>query len=267
MPNAHTHIDGLNIHYFEAGAPSAAPPVLYVHGTGCNGRVFERHVEALAPDFRSVAIDLPGHGRSEGRGFRSAIENAFYVAGLAKSLGWEQWVVAGHSLGGAVALSVATYFPEQLAGLMLIDTGARLRVNPKIIERARMVAAGEIAAGGHDASSYASSTPQSVIDSVAALVADEDAEVTYRDWIADDSFDCMSRVQQIRTPTLAICGEQDEMTPLRNHVFFEKTMPNCRLEVVPDAGHWPFVEQPERFDEIVRGFLSGLESSSLELGR
>ncbi len=253
-----TRIDGLDIHYVEAGAGTSGPPVLYVHGTGCNARVFERHMEALAPEVRSVAIDLPGHGRSGGRGFRSAIEQAFFVAGLADRLGWDRWVVAGHSLGGAVALSVAIYFPSQLAGLMLIDTGARLRVNPKIIERSRLVAAGELEAGAHDSSSYAPSTSQGVIDGVAALVGDADPEVTYRDWIADDSFDCMSRVQHIETPTLAICGEQDPLTPLRNHLFFQKTMPNCRLEIVPEAGHWPFAEQPDHFDAAVRDYLIGL---------
>ena len=80
---------------------------------------------------RVNAIDL------DGRGFRGAADHGAIVAGLAHHLGWERCVVAGHSMGGGIALSVALYYPELLNGLMLIDTGARLRVHPAILRAAR----------------------------------------------------------------------------------------------------------------------------------
>jgi len=62
----------------------------------------------------------------------------------------------------------------------------------------------------------------------------------------------------ITVPTLAICGQEDQLTPVRYHEFFRDHLPNCQLEVVPDSGHWPYAEQPELFDRAVRGFLDSL---------
>ena len=252
-------IDGLRIHCREGSVRNPdGRRVLYVHGTGCNGRVWQRHLEAIGDQHHAIAIDLPGHGQSDGDGFRGAADYAHFVASLADRLGWDRWVVAGHSLGGAVALTVAVYYPEKLSGLMLIDTGARLRVSPEILKRAQSAAAGDRTSVSDGPSSYAPTTPQSVIDGMAELIGEIDPRVTLKDWIADDSFDFMSRVHQVEVPSIAICGEQDPLTPVRNHRYFRDQMPNCSLEVIADAGHWPYVEQPEAFDRAVRRFLSSI---------
>src|SRR5262245_11612360 len=99
---------------------------LYVHGTGRNGRVWEDHMAAIAETHTPVAIDLPGHGRSSGRGFRGMADYAHVVMELGRALGWERFVVAGHSLGGGVAITAALYHPEEhIAGcrLAIIDGG------------------------------------------------------------------------------------------------------------------------------------------------
>ena len=137
-----TDIDGLRIHYHAVGDPTQqkGQRVLYVHGTGCNTRVWEQHMTALAEAPTPVAIDLPGHGQSAGRGFRGAADYSYFVVGLAPALGWERFVVAGHSMGGAIALTTAIYHADRLNGLLLIDTGARLRVHPDILQAAQLAA-------------------------------------------------------------------------------------------------------------------------------
>lgn len=256
------NIDGLKIHYHTAGDPSATTGhrVLYVHGTGCDGRVWQRHMEAIAGEHTSVAIDLPGHGQSEGNGFRGVADYAYFVAELAKHLGWNRFVVAGHSLGGGIALALAVYHPEALEGMMLIDTGARLRVNPTVLENARRAVEGGELLPIDPRMGYAKSTPQSVIDSIEVLTADADPRVTYKDWISDDSFDFMSRVSRIDVPSIAICGDEDEFTPVKYHEYLRDRMPNCQLEIIPQAGHWTYTEQPEIFDRTVRTFLGKLPS-------
>ena len=253
-------IDGLNIfyHHHQPASGAAGQRVMYIHGTGCNGAVFARHLESVAVRHEVVAIDLPGHGKSAGTGFCGMADYAHVVAALINRLGWTSCVVAGHSMGGGVALSVGLYFSPLVHALMLIDTGARLRVNPKLIAIARAIAEGRYQARDDSRMGFADSTPQSVVDAMNAATAGCDPWVNYKDWIADDSFDVMSRVAGIDMPTLAICGERDPLTPLKYHEYLRDHMPNCQLEVVANAGHWPFAENPNVFDEKVLRFLASL---------
>ena len=255
-------IEGLRIVYDHRRPPSGdgrgRGRVIYIHGTGCTGRVFERHLAVVAAEHEVVAIDLPGHGESEGSGFRGVADHAFFTAGLIEHLGWERCVVAGHSLGGGIALAVAVYFPELVEGLLLIDTGARLRVDPAIIETARRTAAGRDIAAGDPRRGFAQRTSQAVVDETDILRGECSPEVTYKDWIADDSFDFMSRLPHILVPSLAVCGDEDEFTPVKYHEYFRDKLPDCRLEIISGAGHWPFVEQPDTFDRCVLRFLDEL---------
>lgn len=255
-----TTIEGLSVSYdhYRPSADLAGQRIMYIHGTGCNAKVFAGHVRAISDQHEAVVIDLPGHGGSEGSGFRSATEHAFFVGALIKQLQWESCIVAGHSLGGGIALAVALYFEELVGGLMLIDTGARLRVNPKVLELARKAAEQGSAGSGDSRLGYADSTAQGVVDGVNAVTAGCDPEVVYKDWIADDSLDFMSRLRQITVPALAICGEQDPLTPVKYHEYLRDKLPQCELVTVANAGHWPFVENPDAFDAAVSEFLSDL---------
>jgi len=250
-------IDGRTIHYHVAGG-GAGQRVLYVHGTGCNGAVWGPHMRALAAAHTAVAIDLPGHGQSSGPGFRGVADYAHFVVELARTLGWERFVLAGHSMGGAVALLTAIYHPERLAALVLVDTGARLRVDPRLLR-----AAGEAARSGQSPAAdrswaFASTTPASVVEAVAALTASTDPAVTYADWIADDTFDVMSRVREIARPTLIVCGAEDRLTPVKYHRFLADQIAGSRLTIIDRAGHWVFWEQPEAFTRTVGAFLDEL---------
>ena len=169
-------IDGLRIHYHAPRDPARAQGqrILYVHGTGCNGRVWEDHMAAIAesayagrdrpPGPRPVRRPrLPRDGGLRARG---------HGAGL--MLGWDRFAVAGHSLGGGVAITAALYHPERLTGIILVDTGARLRVNPELLRASRAAAAAGRARPTDRAWGFAASTPQRVVDALEALTADTD---------------------------------------------------------------------------------------------
>jgi pimeloyl-ACP methyl ester carboxylesterase len=253
-------IAGRTIRYHAADRPQ--PPtghrVLYVHGTGCDGTVWGPHMAAIADVHEPVAIDLPGHGRSPGPGFRGVADYAHFVVELARALDWDRFVLVGHSMGGAIALLTALYHPEHLAGLVLVDTGARLRVDPALLRDAREAALRGRSAGSDRAWAFAPGTPQEVVNAVHALTEGTDPSVTHGDWIADDTFDVMPRVSQIRVPTLAVCGAEDRLTPVKYHRFLAAQIPGCRLTIIEGAGHWVFWEQPEAFTRAVRAFLDEL---------
>ncbi len=254
-----TTIDDVEIHYLHR-QPSTpgGQRVLYVHGTGCDARVFERHLAVIGARHEVAAIDLPGHGRSGGRGFRGVADYGAFCAGLIEALGWSDCVVAGHSLGGGVALAVALYDAALVRALLLVDTGARLRVAPQIIRAARAAAAAGRRATGNPRLGFADSTPDSVVEAVRELTADCDPDVVMRDWIADDTCDFMHRLKDIDRPALALCGREDVLTPLKYHLYLREHLPRCSLSILDDCGHWPFFERPEVFDAEVGAFLDGL---------
>ena len=257
-------IDERTIHYHAVGDPARPKGrrLLYVHGTGCTGEVWGPHMGAMAEAHTSVAIDLPGHGRSPGRGFRGVGDYTYFVVELARMLGWDRFVIVGHSLGGAVALLTALYHADRLDGLVLVDTGARLRVDPALLRASRDAAEKGRAPASDRSWAYASTTPQAVVDAVEKLTADTDPRVTYCDWIADDTFDVMSRLKDVGVPTLVACGAEDRLTPVKYHQFLAAQIPGARLTVVEKAGHWMFWEQPDAFTKHVRAFLDSLPSSA-----
>lgn len=254
-------IDELDIHYLHhlPCAGVARQRVLYIHGTGCNARVFADHLRALGGDYELAAIDLPGHGQSGGRGFRGVADYAAVCAGLVRALGWHDCVAAGHSLGGGVALAMAVYDAELVRALIMIDSGARLRVAPAIMRGAQAVARGAAAPRLNPRQGFADTTADTVVAAIRALTRACDPAVIARDWIAADGCDFMSRLESITVPVLAVCGRDDQLTPLKYHEYLQAHLVDCSLQVIEGAAHWPFVEQAAVFTAHVRHFLDALD--------
>ncbi len=242
---ARFHSEGLDVHYDTFGADAAGTPIILVHGTGCRAEVLSRVAHVLAAERPVAALDLPGHGRSDGHGFRGAADYAHFVTALADHLGWARFVLLGHSLGGAIALVVAAYDPRRLTGLCLVDTGARLRVDPGPEIDPRW--------------SFGTATTDETIDHVARDRGEVAPDVVYRDWVADDTFDVLARLKHIHVRSIAIGGSEDRLTPVRNHIAFRELMPDCDLAIIENSGHWPFYEQPEAFDAALAGFLATID--------
>jgi len=104
-----------------------------VHGAGGTHLHWPPQVRRL-PGFRTLAVDLPGHGRSEGVGEQEIDAYVRRLVSWAEAVGFSQALWVGHSMGGAIVLSLALAYPEKVRGLGLVATGARLPVNARLLE-------------------------------------------------------------------------------------------------------------------------------------
>jgi pimeloyl-ACP methyl ester carboxylesterase len=213
-------------------------------------------MDGLAGIARVIAIELPGHGRTPGDGIRSIEDAAVLVRRTVEALGMHRVVIGGHSMGGAVAQQFALSSPEGTAGVVLVGTGARLRVMPKIFElietdhptAVRLITDLAVAPGASDA--------------VRAAVHDEtlrtSPRVLARDFAACHAFDVMTRLSQIRAPALVVCGAEDELTPPRYSEFLRSRIHGAELLIVPAAGHYVQLERPAEVTGAIARFLGAL---------
>ncbi len=245
-------VDGNQIHYYHAGV--GEPAVVFVHGAGGSGRVWHSQLSALENRCRAIAIDMPGHGRSEGDPLSSVREQAGFIARFLDALGLEKPVLAGHSMGGAICQEFALGFPSRLQGLVLISTGARLRVNPQIIQALEQ---GEFPFA--DASHLISPSAQPALADVAWQEMRTTAlPALLADFQACDQFDRVNDIAQIRVPVQIIAADEDAMTPLKYSRYLQQGIPGSHLAVITGAGHMGMVEKPAEVNQVILDFLHDL---------
>lgn len=217
-------------------------PIVLIHGAAGNHLVWSLQVRALGDVGRVIALDLPGHGRSDPPGCDTLHAYCDLVLGVLDALQFERAVIVGHSMGGAIAQTLALTHPGRVSGLGLIGTGARLRVHPDIL--AGILTHPDEIAAYVIAYSYTAITPELRRRAEAEFRACPPS-IAHGDFIACNQFDALACVSQIAAPTLVLCGKQDRMTPPKFSVYLAKQIPNAVLVLVDEAGHSVMLEQPE----------------------
>ena len=249
------NVNGRALHYAETGGGS--PTLVLIHGAGGNHATWTRQLEGLADAARVIALDLPGHGASPGDGCRAVADYAAAVRGFLGALGAGPVVLGGHSMGGAITQTVALGAPELLRGLVLVGTGAKLRVFPKLFELLEK----DYAAGVAFISGYAWSPASSpaLKEGGRRAMLETRAAVTLGDFRACDGFDVLARVGQLRLPALVVVGEDDQLTPPKYAEFLTGAIPGAQLVRIPRAGHYVMLEQPEETNLAICQFLASLK--------
>jgi pimeloyl-ACP methyl ester carboxylesterase len=236
--------------WIEAGS---GPTLVLVHGAGGRADLWQPQLDGLADVARMVALDLPGHGPLRGRGGVTVPAYAEWLAGFLSTLDEGPVVLVGHSMGGAIAQALALARPDHLAGLILIGTGARLRVLPRIVELLRE-GSGEGFRLIRDLA-FAEGVPQDVVAAVERTFREGTPLVTLGDYLACDQFDVRDRLAGIQTPTLVVAGVEDRLVPLKYGRFLADAIPGARFVEIAAAGHFPHLEQPLEVNAAIREFL------------
>ncbi len=233
------------------------PPLVLIHGAGGTHLHWPAALRRLN-GYRVYALDLPGHGKSEGAGEQSILTYARSVVDWMDAIGLRRAVFAGHSMGGAIAQTLALEFPTRVMGLVLVGTGAKLRVAPAILENAASESTFPRAVETIVNWAFSSSTDARMVEIAARRWAEVRPAVLHGDFVACDRFDVMDRLEEIPVPTLVVCGEEDQLTPLRFSQYLAENIPQATLVTVAKAGHMVMLEQPQAVAQAVEQFLEGI---------
>ncbi len=244
-----------DMYYFTyQGGDQQKPPVVLIHGAGGTHLYWPSEIRRLEP-YRIFAPDLPGHGKSGGPGLQSV---RAYTTSLMKwldALNLSRAVFVGHSLGGAIALTIALEFPENVLGLGLLGAGVRMRVHPDILENLVNETTYRLAVEAIIALAFSPQAPARLVELATKRMSETRSSVLHGDFLACNTFDVMERVTEIIQTTLVVCGSDDHLTPPRYSQFLADQIPNAQLHIVPNAGHMVMLEQPKVVAEGLMAFL------------
>ena len=169
-------------------------------------------------------------------------------------------------MGGAIAQTLALRQPRWLAGVVLVGTGARLRVNPLILEGLRS-ASNESSQTDSSTTSFEASIDMICHWAYGPTVSEQilrkgrqqllsvDPNVIYGDYIACDNFDVMERVREIELPTLIIIGSADQMAPPKYGLYLHEQIADSQLVEIRDGGHMMALERPAEVVQAATRFL------------
>jgi pimeloyl-ACP methyl ester carboxylesterase len=245
---------GLYYSVYEGGN-SAQAPVVLIHGAGGSHLSWPVEMRRLSGQ-RVISIDLPGHGKSGGVAQQFIPGYADQIHDLLARLGLPESVLVGHSLGGAVALTIALKYPRQVAGLGLIATGAYLGVDNGLLQELSNPVTASCGLRKLEELSFSPSSSPALVNQVMRGLKDLRPSLLLADWLACSNFDLRELVGQIHAPAWVACGTDDRITPLAYAHFLANSLLAAELQVFPQAGHMLVQEQSRAVADGLRQFLT-----------
>ncbi|MBI3015094.1 MAG: alpha/beta hydrolase [Candidatus Tectomicrobia bacterium] len=252
----HAIASGKTYHYIignEGARPQ--PTAVFVHGAGGDHTVWLAQFDALkSAGYGAVAVDLPGHGRSGGDGESSIEAFAHGVLALVHDLQIRRPVLVGHSMGGAIAMAAALISPSTLDGLVLVGSGARLRVSQQFLDGIEQNFSEAVRNICRVA--FSERATAEMIERGIANMLRTSPRVLAADFRACNEFDIRDRLGALTLPALVLCGSEDRMTFPKYSQYLHERIPGSILRWVPGAGHMVMLEEPEEVSQAVLEFFS-----------
>ncbi|HEY6394082.1 MAG TPA: alpha/beta hydrolase [Candidatus Binataceae bacterium] len=271
MPSKYADVKGYATYYHYAGLttlPDVAPDfsrgrkLVCIHGAGLNGHVWHRQITAIGEKHSPVALDLPGHGRSSGvEGLSTISDYSDFIVAFLDALKIKSAVIAGRSMGAAIAMDLALRHQDRVEALVLIAPQARFNIAANRIENLRAVTMGR-APQAFTTDGYSQKTLKENFDLVREGWMEQiktDPRVRYTDILACARVDLSDVIAKIDKPTLVIAGAEDPITPLSDAESIKSKIAGAHLQVIPDASHNVANERPDEVNAAIEKFLAELK--------
>jgi pimeloyl-ACP methyl ester carboxylesterase len=269
-------LHGHELSYLDSGT---GPVVLFIHGILGSHRNWANLIDRIDDNHRVIVPDLFGHGESaKPVGDYSLGAHAATMRDLLGRLGIERVTLVGHSLGGGIAMEFYYLFPERVDRLVLVASGGLGReVNPVLRSatlpgaewllpliasgwvRARAETAGRVMsrAGWKPGSDIAAiwqgftslgdgESRRAFLATTRAVIDPGGQSVSAHDYLPD----------ALPIPTLVVWGSRDRMIPAWHAISAQRSIPECRVELFQGAGHFPHLDEPDRFAQLLRDFIA-----------
>ncbi|MFQ5698180.1 MAG: alpha/beta fold hydrolase [Myxococcota bacterium] len=274
--------DGLELRLYEWSETGTT--LLLLHGFGNDAHVWDSLAPRLAPHYRTLALDLRGHGHSDWDP-----EQRYDHASMARDvervldqLGAGRVVLVGHSLGGRVGMRFAGLAPERMAGFVIVDSGPDLDLRgvSRIREEAATEASHFTSVRQYEellARNYPATAPATLVElarhwlrerpeggfeptmdpalrrGLASAEHGEDARLS----LEREAQTLWAALERLPCPALLVRGAASDVLSADVADAMEARIPNARLVVVPRAGHSVMLDNPEAFEAAVLGFVLG----------
>ena len=254
-------VDGLDAHASTGGVDLAGdePVVLLIHGAGMDSTVWQLQTRYLAHrGFRAVAVDLPGHGRSEGKALASVEETADWIARFVEAAELGSVHVVGHSTGTFVALELASRYADLVRSITLCGTATAMPVHPDLLEAADHdvpAAAALMAAWGHAKPAHVGVNPTPglwMLGGARALVENSEPGVLATDFRACMAYEgAQAAATAVACPATVVIGLGDKMTPPKSGRALAAALGDATVVELADTGHTMMIENPKAVKQAI----------------
>lgn len=264
---ATTTLRGTNVHFANTGS---GPAVVLLHGFLEDSSIWHNLAARLAHQFQVILIDLPGFGRSGGRGYCQTMDDlGLAVLAVIDQLAIDKFHLFGHSMGGYVTLAVAEKCPDRLQSYGLVHSSALPDSPEKQHDRERAISAIK-----QDLTLFCALTLPNLfaetnrarcvneieqLINAASLLKPKNVVAAIRGMMARP--DRTNVLAQANVPVLLLQGDNDPVVPMAIIAKHRNLSPNLETHVLPNVGHMGYIESPEAFNTAIIGFLQNVAFS------
>jgi len=258
------NLNGLKIRYLESGKGNDRH-ILFIHGLGSSADRWLGIPDALSANFHTVALDLPGFGKSDKpttmdytiENFRKTIVDFINTINDGKTS------IVGHSLGGYIAAEVTIQNNSQVESLVLIDSSGMLKKPTPLLEEYLKAAMNptkdKVRKVFEQMVADPARIPSKLVEGFISRINLPNAKYAFKSTL-QNSANTQIGLGQLKLieniPTLILWGAEDKVIPTEHSRLFKEAISNSQIKIIQDAGHAPFAEKPDQVCEILRNFLT-----------
>lgn len=258
--------DDRAIRYHQVGS---GPPLVLLHGWSMSSAVFNEAMQTLSDEFRVIAPDLPGHGQSTPGKDYGLDSLAGDLSSWMEGLNLTDVRLLGWSLGGQIALRLASFAKQRLSRLLLVATTPRfvadkewphglsegqVRIMVRGLQRRFDKTLTDFFAQQFGKQEMSTDRWQLMNEQLSPSVMPPDKEAALAALETLRISDIRSQLADLATPTLVLHGTEDRIVPLGAGRFLAETLPQARFQTLMQAGHAPFLSYPEQVFQLWREF-------------